>query len=509
MDIFDKFFTKFAYKFEKGYPDMGNPTDVSLLESLINEAIGEKFKLFEGTFYDVVGGNKLEDDVFTKLNAGEDFGVDVENVTFRKGSGKTYTPNSIDKTDDYTLSDIRKIIDEFDKPVYLTYTNNIIKLRTPYAVRILQSGVPSKVGSTDFERLMALNKLKSEYPDKIIVTQKLAAGLGYETAQVDGINKVIDEVIKSTGGESVDLYIDGKPQGVKISGALKRAGSGKADLALVDGEKEVYWISYKEGAYKTDKGTYSKVPFQQYGSLVTLYNKEYDEEMAEFGNYLKSEIPKFLNVIKDKGDNVEVFNNIKYDPNANVKDSEDENKYFLKSDGTKLNVSDNVKGFWGELAWKNFKDLIGSSTADVVIVKSGANFYNAFVDDNNPQSKMLAGKAVYGLEFGETKENSSENCNILLQSNGVVEIGIVTDDSSDTATGINIQIEGSSGHILYNPDLPVDKNDPGYPYTPALNLRHTKALSFSYESEGKKTIYLAGRLLIMPVGNLSSATEIN
>ena len=122
---------------------------------------------------------------------------------------------------------------------------------------------------------------------------------------------------------------------------------------------------------------------------------------------------------------------------------------------------------------------------------------------------MLAGKAVYGLEFGETKENSSENCNILLQSDGVVEIGIVTDDSNDTATGINIQIEGSSGHVLYNPDLPVDKNDPGYPYTPALNLRHTKALSFSYESEGKKTIYLAGRLLIMPVGNLSSATEIN
>ena len=36
MDIFNKFFTKFAYKFEKGYPDMDNPTDVALLESLIS-----------------------------------------------------------------------------------------------------------------------------------------------------------------------------------------------------------------------------------------------------------------------------------------------------------------------------------------------------------------------------------------------------------------------------------------------------------------------------------------
>jgi len=37
MELFDKFFTKFAYKFKKGYPDMDNPSDVILLESLISE----------------------------------------------------------------------------------------------------------------------------------------------------------------------------------------------------------------------------------------------------------------------------------------------------------------------------------------------------------------------------------------------------------------------------------------------------------------------------------------
>tara|TARA_R100001509_G_scaffold122706_1_gene76557 strand:- start:1493 stop:3022 length:1530 start_codon:yes stop_codon:yes gene_type:complete len=509
MNILDKFFTKFAYKFPKGYPDLKNSNDVLLLESLISKLVEEKFKLFEDTFYDVVGGNKLEDDIFVKLNAGEDFDVNVEDVIFVRGSGKSYTPQSTDKKNNYTLSDIRKIIDEFDKPVYLTYTDNILKLRTPFGVRILQAGVPSKVGSSDFKRLLALNKLKSEYPDKIIVTQKLAAGLGYEKAQVEGMNAVINEVINLTGGEPLELYVDGKPQDVKITGALKRAGSGKADLALVNGEKEVYWISYKEGAYKTGDGTYSKVPFQQYGSLVTLYGKQYDEEMAEFEAYLKSVVPDFLNAIKDKGEKVEVFNNVKYDPKANIKAAEDDNKYFLKSDGNKLDVSDDIKGFWQELAWDKFKKEIGSSTADVVVVKAGANFYDAFVDDNNKNSKILAGKSVYGLEFGEAKENSSENCNMLLQSDGVVDIGIITDGDTDEATGINLQIEGSSGHVLFNPDLPVDKDDAGYPYTPALNLRHTKALSFSYESEGKKIVYLAGRLLIMPVGNLSSATEIN
>jgi hypothetical protein len=57
MSIFDKFFTKFAYKFDKGYPDMDNPTDVSLLESLITEAVGYKFSLNELV--------KLEYDVLT------------------------------------------------------------------------------------------------------------------------------------------------------------------------------------------------------------------------------------------------------------------------------------------------------------------------------------------------------------------------------------------------------------------------------------------------------------
>ena len=47
MDIFDKFFSEFAYKFDKGYPDMNNDQDVLLLESLISEVIGYKFKLNE------------------------------------------------------------------------------------------------------------------------------------------------------------------------------------------------------------------------------------------------------------------------------------------------------------------------------------------------------------------------------------------------------------------------------------------------------------------------------
>ena len=42
MNVFDKFFKKFSYKFDKGYPDMNNAQDVLLLESIINNFLSEE-----------------------------------------------------------------------------------------------------------------------------------------------------------------------------------------------------------------------------------------------------------------------------------------------------------------------------------------------------------------------------------------------------------------------------------------------------------------------------------
>lgn len=41
MDAFDKFFKQFSYKFPKGYPDMGDPNDVLLLEQLVKTLVPE------------------------------------------------------------------------------------------------------------------------------------------------------------------------------------------------------------------------------------------------------------------------------------------------------------------------------------------------------------------------------------------------------------------------------------------------------------------------------------
>jgi hypothetical protein len=47
MDTFDKFFKKFAYKFDKGYPDMNNSQDVLLLENILSKVIGKEIVLNE------------------------------------------------------------------------------------------------------------------------------------------------------------------------------------------------------------------------------------------------------------------------------------------------------------------------------------------------------------------------------------------------------------------------------------------------------------------------------
>ena len=60
MNIFDNFFQKFAYKFDKGYPDMNNVQDVLLLESLIEDLIGEAFSVFPTT-EDEISNQKVKE----------------------------------------------------------------------------------------------------------------------------------------------------------------------------------------------------------------------------------------------------------------------------------------------------------------------------------------------------------------------------------------------------------------------------------------------------------------
>ena len=44
MDVFDKFFQRYSYKFDKGYPNMDNPKDVLIIENILKELIVMEFE---------------------------------------------------------------------------------------------------------------------------------------------------------------------------------------------------------------------------------------------------------------------------------------------------------------------------------------------------------------------------------------------------------------------------------------------------------------------------------
>ena len=79
MSIFDKFFTKFAYKFDKGYPDMNNDQDVLLLETLLEQLVVMEFEDSEGLPEDLL-------DLKSRINALD--GYEVEAIqTNKRGVG--------------------------------------------------------------------------------------------------------------------------------------------------------------------------------------------------------------------------------------------------------------------------------------------------------------------------------------------------------------------------------------------------------------------------------------
>jgi len=84
MDVFDKFFTKFAYKFPKGYPDMDNPEDVLLLKSLLEEYTKEEVSLIKE-------GSKVYDTTIKKALGVDEIPRSKNKYPFPGKGGSTFS----------------------------------------------------------------------------------------------------------------------------------------------------------------------------------------------------------------------------------------------------------------------------------------------------------------------------------------------------------------------------------------------------------------------------------
>jgi hypothetical protein len=200
MNVFDKFFTKYGYKFPKGYPDMNNEQDVLLLESILNE-LGIDLNEAKKSYSEIIK---------TLLSSAEAKGkLDIHSKSQRvKNIGNISNDDFVD-----ILSNV------FDVD-----TKNI-KILPPKAV-----GNPSS-GNFAF-------KFPIEDQEITLVLGTEARGINIEDYELNNLNSFI----KKNGG-SINIKV-GKTMYKDITKVEKIPGNKQADFIFI-GETNLY-IQHKD-----------------------------------------------------------------------------------------------------------------------------------------------------------------------------------------------------------------------------------------------------------------------
>ena len=220
---------------------------------------------------------------------------DVYNGLFKslplgKGSGETAFKKS-----EYNLNDLKLYATKFNKNVFLTTAGSVKKIRSPYGIRIAQLNVSKSKNPTAayFGKVYTLYQFVKSMGSKLEIRDKLAPGIGYEKMQVDNMVNKMNAIFPMSDSQPLQLHIDGKDMGVDINSSIKVPGSPKADMALGQGKRANFWISYKHGDYIDRSGKELPASFQQYGSLKSFFTKQFTNKARDAG------IEKLINEFLD------------------------------------------------------------------------------------------------------------------------------------------------------------------------------------------------------------------
>ena len=124
--------------------------------------------------------------------------------------------------------------------------------------------------------------------------------------------------------------------------------------------------------------------------------------------------------------------------------------------------------------------------------------------DGSKQTKEIAGKAIYGLNFkiDGSAPFGEQNCNLLMQSGTPLT---VEQHTESTEPAIVLKTD-SKGHVLFNPNLPLPKSlgDPILIYRPMLQARYTKNEFTVFKLNDTTHLFLGMRILIIPAGKIAT-----
>lgn len=405
--------------------------------------------------------------------------------------------------------------------IYVNVSKTVIKLRNFLDKRIAQ------LNPAIFLQLYGILEIYRDHKEIFSFKKLEAVGVNYEIQRVDELNLYLSNLTNPK-----KLYIRGGTEpiydaGVGVNGAIKVPGTGKADIALTGNGTELFWISYKHGAFfKSDIKELAAVAFQQYGSLQTLYDlSEKNATEASFGEF-KYIIDKFMAYIVEKEDADIIINVVDIDL---IKT--DDVVVLIKDDNSKLYYSNKPNPKYPNLVVDpdKFDKLYKKGGAilselrstrqklNIYFYKQGNNYFYDYAKTKEfggtfssfDGMKNMVGKSIYGTDFTiDNKVFGRENVNVLVQTDRNFVLQPYPFPNGDDVL-INVD---KTGHVLYNPNFPneqlKDIKDLVEKYLPVIVGRYGEKESFKFKDSAGNNIFLGCRMLVMPKAKAGNATEI-
>ena len=459
-------------------------------ENIINEFVGSINEQREIPAEDVELLRKLG------MSNSTDKIPDVYNGLFKslplgKGSGETAFKKS-----EYNLNDLKLYTTKFNKNVFLTTAGSVKKIRSPYGIRIAQLNVSKSKNPTAayFGKVYTLYQFVKSMGSKLEIRDKLAPGIGYEKMQVDNMVNKMNAIFPMSDSQPLQLHIDGKDMGVDINSSIKVPGSPKADMALGQGKRANFWISYKHGDYIDRSGKELPASFQQYGSLKSFFTKQFTNKARDAGieklinEFLDACIKKATHTIKNvtgvKEENGTIFLEV--------------NRKWIKS------PSQNPK-IWGKNKKWLENSLKKTKKSNLHIVdQSGFSYRRALLNQGEAGKKIVM-MSIFGEDY-PTGKSGVNNVDCLLQDSAAMDIEMMTND--DIAVGINIT-PGNTGHYMLNPKIHGGGDKlPSFTknYEPYLVIRFTGEMNIGWNRG--RDIFIGARFLINPASQSKGGTDI-
>ena len=200
MNIFEKFLNSISYKFPKGYPDMNNEQDISLLESLVSEVLGENIILEKSLAWADLSDASRK---FYRLNIINDKIKNRSPFELEDGRDEilSYTDDSYgDLFANQKVEDIKKIggpsINNF--PFFKDSKNNKLGFKSITKTKELGGTGGSKSETTERQERGLINLINSVKGPKNVISKN-----GFVIKNVDRAEK-----IETTTTEGTEPYSD-------------------------------------------------------------------------------------------------------------------------------------------------------------------------------------------------------------------------------------------------------------------------------------------------------------